>query len=139
MSTRRRASFELAGREVRAGRSGTAELAVPRLVTGTQITLPVRVMHGPHDGPVVWVSAAIHGDEIGGVEVIRRVTNRLDARRLSGTIVFVPIVNVHGFLSGDRYLPDRRDLNRSFPGSANGSPARHRALAFWRSSTDSLS
>ena len=132
MSTRRRASFELAGREVRAGRSGTAELAVPRLVTGTQITLPVRVMHGPHDGPVVWVSAAIHGDEIGGVEVIRRVTNRLDARRLSGTIVFVPIVNVHGFLSGDRYLPDRRDLNRSFPGSANGSLAGRMAGVFMR-------
>ena len=132
MSTRRRASFELAGREVLAGRSGTAELPVPRLVTGTQITLPVRILHGSHDGPVLWVSAAIHGDEIAGIEVIRRVTNRLDARRLSGTILFVPIVNVHGFLTGDRYLPDRRDLNRSFPGSAQGSLAGRIASAFMR-------
>lgn len=132
MSTRRRPDFEFGGRTIRAGRSGTAELPIPRLVTGTQITLPVRVMHGSQDGPVVWVSAAIHGDEIGGVEIIRRVTDRLDARRLSGTILFVPIVNVYGFLTGDRYLPDRRDLNRSFPGTAKGSLAGRTASVFMR-------
>jgi hypothetical protein len=81
---------------------------------------------------VVWLSAAIHGDEIGGVEIIRRVNGRLDPRRLQGTVLSVPIVNVHGFLSGDRYLPDRRDLNRSFPGSANGSLAGQIAAAFMR-------
>ena len=130
MSTRRRPSFEFGGREIHAGRSSTAELPIPRLVTGTQITLPVRVMHGSHEGPVIWVSAAIHGDEIGGVEIIRRVIDRLDARRLSGTILFVPIVNVYGFLTGDRYLPDRRDLNRSFPGSSKGSLAGRMAAVF---------
>jgi predicted deacylase len=71
----------------------------------------------------MWLSAAVHGDEIAGVEIIRRALASIDPRRLSGTIVAVPIVNVHGFLNGDRYLPDRRDLNRSFPGSANGSLA----------------
>jgi uncharacterized protein len=132
VSPRRRASFELAGLEVRPGHSETAELPIPRLVTGTQISLPVRVLHGRQAGPVVWVSAAIHGDEVGGVEVIRRVLGRLDPRRLAGTILFVPIVNVHGFLTGDRYLPDRRDLNRSFPGSTSGSVAGRIASAFMR-------
>jgi predicted deacylase len=127
-----RAPFEFADVSVRAGRAATAAVSVPRLVTGTQISLPVRVFHGRFEGPVVWLSAALHGDEIGGVEVIRRVNTRLDPRRLHGTILSVPIVNVHGFLSGDRYLPDRRDLNRSFPGSANGSLASRVASSFMR-------
>jgi predicted deacylase len=88
------------------------------------------VFHGRHDGPVVWLSAAVHGDEIGGVEIIRRALGSVDARTLAGTIVAVPIVNVHGFLNGDRYLPDRRDLNRSFPGSPNGSLAARIANLF---------
>jgi hypothetical protein len=128
----RRPSFEFGGQEIRAGRSGTTQLPIPRLVTGTQVTVPARVLHGVDDGPVVWVSAAIHGDEIGGVEIIRRVTDRLDPKRLSGSIIFVPIVNVYGFLTGDRYLPDRRDLNRSFPGSTNGSLAGRMAAVFMR-------
>ena len=65
----------------------------------------------------------MHGDEVAGVEIIRRVLARIDPRQLRGTVLAVPIVNVHGFLSGDRYLPDRRDLNRSFPGSEHGSLA----------------
>ena len=136
MRPARRASFELAGQQVSAGRSATAELPIPRLVTGTHITLPVRVLHGRGDGPTVWVSAAIHGDEIGGVEVIRRVATRLDPRRLRGTVLLVPIVNVHGFLTGDRYLPDRRDLNRSFPGSTTGSLAGRIANEFMHQIVD---
>ena len=72
----------------------------------------------------------MHGDEIAGVEIIRRVTRSLNARTMSGTLIAVPIVNVHGFLNGDRYLPDRRDLNRSFPGSSNGSLAARIANLF---------
>jgi hypothetical protein len=128
----RRAAFDFAGQSVPAGRSAVAEVPIPRLVTGAQISLPVRVFHGRGEGPVMWVSAAIHGDEIGGVEIIRRVSSRLDPRRLRGTVLFVPIVNVHGFLTGDRYLPDRRDLNRSFPGSPNGSLASRVASSFMR-------
>jgi predicted deacylase len=78
----------------------------------------------------VWISAALHGDEIGGVEIVRRVNLQLEPRRLRGTVITVPIVNVHGFLNGDRYLPDRRDLNRSFPGSEGGSLAARIANAF---------
>ena len=81
------------------------------------------VLHGRRPGPVSWLSAAIHGDELCGVEIIRRVLAELDPATLRGTVVAVPIVNVHGFNRGDRYLPDRRDLNRSFPGSARGSLA----------------
>jgi predicted deacylase len=92
-------------------------------MSGTPVALPVMVYHGRADGPTVWISAAIHGDEIGGVEIIRRVTEGLDPRTMAGTVLAVPIVNVHGFNNGDRYLPDRRDLNRSFPGSARGSLA----------------
>ena len=87
-------------------------------------------MHGRKPGRTVWISAAVHGDEIAGVEIIRRVTRSLNARTMSGTLIAVPIVNVHGFLNGDRYLPDRRDLNRSFPGSANGSLAARIANLF---------
>ena len=130
MKAPRRAPFEFGGTSIQAGRSGTSSLPVPRLVTGTVVSLPVRIIHGRQDGPTVWVSAAIHGDEIVGVEIIRRVIGHLEPRTLRGTVMSVPIVNVHGFLTGDRYLPDRRDLNRSFPGSANGSIAGRIAAAF---------
>ena len=126
----RRSSFTIGDLEVRAGRSEIGDLPISRLVTGTQISLPLNVLHGRHDGPIVWLSAAVHGDEIGGVEIIRRALGSIDPRDLSGTIVAVPIVNVHGFLNGDRYLPDRRDLNRSFPGSATGSLAARVAHLF---------
>ncbi|RIK13108.1 MAG: succinylglutamate desuccinylase [Acidobacteria bacterium] len=87
------------------------------------MTLPVHVFHGREDGPVVWLDAAVHGDEVVGIEVIRRVLERLSPRTLRGTVIAVPIVNAIGVMTGDRYLPDRRDLNRSFPGSPRGSLA----------------
>lgn len=126
----RRVAFEMGGLRIPAGRAATRELPVPSLVTGTHVSLPVRITHGREPGPTIWISAALHGDEIGGVEIVRRINERLDARRLRGTVITVPIVNVHGFLTGDRYLPDRRDLNRSFPGSASGSLAGRIAKAF---------
>lgn len=100
---------------VRAGTAAEVGLPITRLVTGGDVTLPVRVLHGRHDGPVVWLNAAIHGDEVVGVEVIREVLRTLKAPDLRGTLIAVPIVNVLGFMTGQRYLPDRRDLNRSFP------------------------
>ncbi len=123
MTRARRSPFRIGELEVAPGRAATGELPIARLVTGTRISLPVQVLHGRTDGPTVWLSAAVHGDEINGVEIIRRVTRSTDARKMSGTVIAVPIVNVHGFLNGDRYLPDRRDLNRSFPGSPTGSLA----------------
>lgn len=118
-----RESFGIGPVRVRAGSSKSLELPVTRLVTGADVSLPVRVVHGKYDGPTVWVNAAVHGDEMVGVEVIRRVLAQLAPKAFHGTLVTVPIVNVLGFMNGDRYLPDRRDLNRSFPGSPRGSLA----------------
>jgi predicted deacylase len=120
---RSRPSFAIGTVKVRPGHASEVGLPITKLVTGAEVSLPVRVIHGRHDGPVVWVNAAIHGDEVVGVEVIRRVMATLSPRTFRGTLLAVPIVNVHGFMAGDRYLPDRRDLNRSFPGSQRGSLA----------------
>ena len=125
-----RESFGIGSVRVRAGTSRNLELPISWLVTGAEISLPVRIVHGREDGPTVWVDAAIHGDEVVGVEVIRQVLTTLDPKTFRGTLIAVPIVNVLGFMSGDRYLPDRRDLNRSFPGSARGSLASRIAHLF---------
>ncbi|MEV5000603.1 succinylglutamate desuccinylase/aspartoacylase family protein [Nocardioides sp. LML1-1-1.1] len=125
-----RESFAIGNVRVRAGSTKEVELPITRLVTGGDVSLPVRVVHGREDGPTVWVNAAIHGDEVLGVEVIRQAMATLSARTFRGTLVAVPVVNVLGFMTGDRYLPDRRDLNRSFPGSARGSLASRIAHLF---------
>lgn len=119
----RRAPFNIADTDIQAGRRGQVEFPIARLMSGTPVALPVLVVHGRHDGPTIWLSAAVHGDEICGVEIIRRVLEKTKAATLRGTVIAVPVVNVHGFNTGSRYLPDRRDLNRSFPGSARGSLA----------------
>ncbi len=115
---------------VQPGRTSRFELPFARLPTGTEASLPVAVVNGRYAGPHVWLSAAIHGDELNGIEIIRRVLQRVEARRLYGAILAVPIVNVFGFLNESRYLPDRRDLNRSFPGSRRGSLATRLAGLF---------
>lgn len=118
-----RESFAIGGVRVRAGQAKSVELPIAQLVTGGDVELPVRVVHGKEPGPTVWLDAAVHGDEVIGVEVIRQVLGLVSPKTLRGTLVAVPVVNVLGFVTGDRYLPDRRDLNRSFPGSARGSLA----------------
>ncbi len=128
MSTR--APFEIGDTEVQPGRSAHVEVPVSRLITGAQISMPVTVLHGKNDGPTVWINAAVHGDELNGVEVVNRVLADLKPKEMNGTLLAVPVVNVHGFMNGDRYLPDRRDLNRSFPGSAKGSLASRLAHIF---------
>jgi hypothetical protein len=125
-----RESFAIGNVRVRAGLAKEVELPITRLVTGGDVSLPVRVVHGKESGPTVWVNAAIHGDEVLGVEVIRQVMATLRPKEFHGTLLAVPVVNVLGFLAGDRYLPDRRDLNRSFPGSARGSLASRIAHLF---------
>ena len=122
--------FELAGQAVMPGTRERLHLPIARLPTGTPITLPVEVLVGARHGPVVWLSGALHGDEIVGVEIILRILEQLDPRRIAGVLLAVPIVNVYGFLNESRYLPDRRDLNRVFPGSATGSMASHLAHVF---------
>ncbi len=126
----RRPPLTVAGVTISPGRRKRFELPVARLATGTDLSMPVTVLHGRNEGPRVWVSAAIHGDELNGVEIVRRVLDRVDARRLHGSLVAVPVVNVFGFVNESRYLPDRRDLNRSFPGSRRGSLASRLARLF---------
>ena len=116
-----REPFEIAGVRVAPGERAAVDLPVARLYTHTEMTMPVHVVHGRRPGPSLFVCAAIHGDEINGVEIIRRLLALPQLRRVRGTLIAVPIVNVYGFIQGTRYLPDRRDLNRSFPGSGRGS------------------
>jgi predicted deacylase len=118
-----REPFAIGGETIRPGSRREILLPVTRLVTGAQVSIPILVLHGRKAGPTVWLDAAIHGDEVCGVEIIRRVLAGLSPRSIAGTLIAVPIVNVHGFMQGERYLPDRRDLNRSFPGSSRGSLA----------------
>lgn len=130
MSPSSRPGFEIAGTSVPAGARERVEIPIARLTTGDRIHLPVEVVHGGREGPTLWLSGAVHGDELDGVEIIRRVLNALRASSLAGTVLAVPIVNVFGFVAENRYLPDRRDLNRSFPGAARGSMASRLAHLF---------
>ena len=121
---------------VQPGERATVRLPVADLYTGTSLAMPVHVVCGRRDGPVLFVSAAIHGDELNGVEIIRRLLKRRALSSMRGTLLAVPIVNVHGFLDQSRYLPDRRDLNRSFPGSRKGSVAARMAHTFMHEIVD---
>lgn len=112
------------------GERKRTEIPVARLPTQTLLSLPVTVINGVEAGPRLWISAAIHGDEINGVEIIRQVLERINPSQLQGSLIAVPIVNVFGFIEQSRYLPDRRDLNRSFPGSPRGSLASRLADLF---------
>jgi len=112
------------------GERKTLDLIVGKLYTHSELTMPVQVLCGKLAGPVLFVCAAIHGDELNGVEIIRRLLKVKSLNRLKGTLIAVPIVNLHGFINHTRYLPDRRDLNRSFPGSEKGSIAGRMAHLF---------
>jgi uncharacterized protein len=122
--------IRLGGVSVPPGERVQLDLPVARLPTATWLTLPIEVVVGRLPGPRVWLSAAIHGDELNGVEIIRRVLEKLEADSLAGAVIAAPVVNVFGFIEQSRYLPDRRDLNRSFPGSAKGSLASRLAHLF---------
>ncbi|MCW8859445.1 MAG: succinylglutamate desuccinylase/aspartoacylase family protein [Deltaproteobacteria bacterium] len=122
--------FEFGGVLIKSGSRATVGLPMPSLYTSNQMTLPVQVVHGRRSGPVLFVSAAVHGDEINGVEIIRRLLASRTMNNLRGTLLAVPVVNPFGFIQRSRYLPDRRDLNRSFPGSAKGSLAGRLAHLF---------
>lgn len=124
--------IEIAKEIVAPGQLRRFELPVSRLSTQTLVSLPVTVVNGVEPGPKLWLSAAIHGDELNGVEIIARILGRVNPQKLRGTIIAVSIVNVFGFIEQSRYLPDRRDLNRSFPGSENGSLASQLAHLFMR-------
>lgn len=122
--------FELGGEVIPRGVNVTINIDLPKLYN-TPTQLPIRVIRGKKDGPIVFISAAIHGDELNGIEIIRRFRKLNILKRLRGTIILVPIVNVYGVMTLSRYMPDRRDLNRSFPGSIKGSLASRIAKIFY--------
>ncbi|TMJ38273.1 MAG: succinylglutamate desuccinylase/aspartoacylase family protein, partial [Alphaproteobacteria bacterium] len=114
------------------GERKTVDLPVSALSNHTPLTLPVHVIHGDEPGPVLFLSAVVHGDEILGAEIVRRVIRHRSLHKLAGTLLAVPVVNAFGLISHSRYMPDRRDLNRSFPGSDHGSLASIVADLFMR-------
>ena len=124
------APFEFGGVVVKPGERTIVEMPAAQLYTQTQLNIPVHVVHGRQPGPVLLVCAAIHGDELNGVEIIRRILRMAALKRLRGTLIAVPVVNVFGFIHKSRYLPDRRDLNRCFPGSETGSLGSRMAWLF---------
>lgn len=130
MAKRKRPPVHIGHATVEPGERATVELPVPALYTHTEMAMPVHVVHGLKDGPRLFVSAAIHGDELNGVEIVRRLLRLSLIERMRGTLVAVPIVNVHGCIQRTRALPDGRDLNRAFPGSPTGSMAARMAHLF---------
>jgi len=109
--------------EILPGQTKQIELPVVKLYTDTDICMPVHVIRSKQTGPTVFVSAAVHGDELNGIEIVRRLINIKRLKITKGTLILVPMVNVYGVLNQSRYMPDRRDLNRCFPGSMKGSLA----------------
>ncbi|RYH09619.1 succinylglutamate desuccinylase/aspartoacylase family protein [Tropicimonas sp. IMCC6043] len=125
-----RQDFEIGGFHIRPGARRTVELPVSMLSDHTPVTMSIHVVHGRREGATLFVSAAVHGDEVIGVEIARRLLRSPQLDRINGTLIVIPIVNSFGFYSRSRYLPDRRDLNRSFPGSETGSLASRMANLF---------
>lgn len=115
------APIVVSGQTVRPGERVRVDIPLPNLYTQTPVSMPMHVVHGRRPGPRLFVTAALHGDEINGVEIIRRLLQHHGLAHLHGTLLAVPVVNVYGYIRQSRYLPDRRDLNRSFPGSDRGS------------------
>jgi len=125
-----RPPLDISGKLIAPGTRQVVDLPLSMMSDHTPASLSLQVIHGRREGPTVFVSAAIHGDEIIGVEIVRRLIRAPALRRMAGTLLLIPIVNTFGFINHSRYLPDRRDLNRSFPGSAGGSLAARLAHLF---------
>lgn len=123
-------SLVVAGVEIAPGTVESLAIPVSNMISGLPANLYLRVIRGKRPGPRIFVSAAIHGDEIIGAAIIHRLLPKLNAETMAGTVIFVPTVNIFGFMTHSRYLPDRRDLNRSFPGGTKGSLAGQLANKF---------
>jgi hypothetical protein len=124
-------SLAIAGQKVAPGEVRSIRIQISESYTSVPVHMPITVIRGKRAGPTVSVTAAVHGDELIGIEVVRRVLAEMEDRELRGTLVCVPVVNVLGFHRQQRYLPDGRDLNRSFPGKVRGSPTSRMAHVFF--------
>ena len=111
------------GKMIPPGESGDVYLAVSESYSSMTVRIPIHVRRAREDGPVVFVTAALHGDEINGTGAVRRLIKDEEFQPLRGAVILIPVLNLLAFDRHSRYLPDRRDLNRSFPGAASGSLA----------------
>ena len=124
-------TLTILGTDIHPGSNKTLSWAATELFEGVPVSTPVLVVNGKLAGPTLCLTAAVHGDELNGIEMVRRVMHNLQPEKLSGAVLGVPIVNLQGFRRGSRYLPDRRDLNRFFPGNPTGSAASRIAHSFF--------
>src|SRR5690554_5368363 len=122
--------FELLGETIAPGKTARITLEVAKLHTNTPIQIPVIVSHATKVGPTLLLLAGLHGDEINGIEAVRRIVKKGWHKPNHGTVICIPVVNVFGFLNLSREFPDGRDLNRVFPGTKNGSLASRFAFQF---------
>lgn len=116
-------AISIASHDIYPGEQIRVEMPLAQMATQGLMGMPVEVIYGEEPGPKLLVCGAVHGDEINGIEIVRQLLPLLSPQTLRGAVIAVPIVNVPAFLTQSRYLPDRRDLNRSFPGSKSGSQA----------------
>lgn len=124
-------TLQLLGETIPPGTTRRLAWSATELFEGVTVSTPVLVVNGVAPGPTLCLSAAVHGDELNGIEIVRRVMHDLNPDKLAGRVIGIPIVNLQGFRRGSRYLPDRRDLNRSFPGNTRGSAAARIAYSFF--------
>ncbi len=133
MSDSEAETFTYNGGSVAPGEAANIRYGVSETYLGDPVRIPVTIVNGERPGPTVFLSAAIHGDELNGIEVVREVANEWDHTELRGTVVCLPVLNVPGFLAQQRYLPIYdRDLNRAFPGSANSTSSKRIAHRIFR-------
>ncbi|MEO9512980.1 MAG: succinylglutamate desuccinylase/aspartoacylase family protein [Flavobacteriaceae bacterium] len=111
------------GETIFPGKNRLVKINIARLPTGTLIDIPVHVFNGKNAGPTILVQAGLHGDEINGVETLRRLLQDGEFKIKRGAVIVVPILNIFGFIHFSRDVPDGKDVNRSFPGSRTGSLA----------------
>ena len=122
--------FTIDNIEIKRGERLRINIDMGSIYDFTDVKMPVEIIRGKEDGPTIFVSSTIHGDEINGIEIVRQLLNRKELKKIRGTLIAIPIVNIFGFNDRSRYLPDRRDLNRCFPGLKNGSLASQLADKF---------
>lgn len=135
MSSRNRVNNKkiiILNQEILPGKHYELNLSVAKLHTSTPIQIPIHVDRAKEDGPTIVLMAGMHGDEINGIEIIRRIIRKKLNKPTKGTVICIPIFNIFGFLNLKRELPDGRDLNRSFPGSSTGSLASQFAYQFMK-------
>ncbi len=123
--------LSILGREVEPGDKRRLFLRASESFAGGAVDMPVLVTRGASPGPTVCLTAGVHGDELNGIEIVRKLFEKTSPRHMSGMLIGVPVANLHGFRRSSRYLPDRRDLNRFFPGHPAGSSASRIANALF--------